>query len=564
MIQRISAFLLLLVTCAPLAVAADAVLADAKPADAKKPPAASAAAKKPPEPKPLKVQKTAEQHYVDGSACLQPEDTTCAQLELAGINPASPYAKLLQAQIAAATGDFDTALRLLLPLQAEQSLIQLARASLHATLASAYAHRENPLRALEQYVKAAGFMDQGQQESIWQLVSGLPRETLLEMRGEGVDDEVQGWIDLALAASYSEQRAKNIEQWRSAYPSHPASAALLTRILTATAPAAEKAAPAAMSGKIALLLPLQSPVYGKAAQAVLAGFVAAHGTAAEKPDVQIYNTGSAEETQEAYRKAVYEGAQWVVGPLTRDEVAAVAAGGISIPTLALNQAEGVAQQDKLVMLALSAEQEARQVARAVRALGLQTAQVIVADTPLNNRVAAAFTAEWKSLDGTVGAQFNIPEPGKLAELKAAAGAKPADMIFLAANASQAKQARPYLDAAIPTYGVSQVYDGETKSLQNLDLVAVRFVDMPWLLEPETAETASLHAAAAEFKSVDLQRLFALGVDAYRLLPRLQAKSAGKVVLEGVTGKLVYENNMLVRELPMAQFRRDGIALETKP
>lgn len=558
MIQRISAFLLLLVTCAPLAFAADAVLADAK-----KPPTASAVAKKPPEPQPVKVQKTAEQRYVDGSACLKPEDTTCAQVELAAMNPASPYAKLLQAQIAAATGDYDTALRLLLPLQAENKLIQLARASLHATLASAYAHRENPLRALEQYVKAAGFMDQGQQESIWQLVSGLPRETLLEMRGEGVDDEVQGWIDLALAASYSEQRAKNIEQWRNAYPAHPASAALLDRLMTAAAPAAEKAATTGVSGKIALLLPLQSPVYGKAAQAVLAGFVAAHGAAVEKPEVQIYNTGSAEETQEAYRKAVYEGAQWIVGPLTRDEVVAVAAGGISIPTLALNQAEGVAQQDKLVMLALSAEQEARQVARAVRALGLQTAQVVVADTPLHNRVAAAFTAEWKSLDGTISTQLNIPERSKLAELKAAAGGKPADMIFLAANAGQARQARPYLDAAIPTYGVSQIYDGEAKSLQNLDLVAVRFVDMPWLLEPENPETASLHAAAAEFKSVDLQRLFALGVDAYRLLPRLQGKG-GKVVLEGVTGKLVYENNVLVRELPMAQFRRDGIVLEVKP
>lgn len=556
-----SAFLLLLVTCAPLAFSADSVLADTK-----KPPVTPAAAKKTPEPKPIKVQKTAEQRYVDGSACLKPEDTTCAQLELTALNPASPYAKLLQAQIAAATGDFDTALRLLLPLQTENNLIQLAHASLHATLGYAYAHQENPLRALEQYVKAAGFMDHGQQENIWQLVSGLPREVLLEMRGEGVDGEVQGWIDLAIAAGYAEHKSRNIEQWRSAYPTHPASDALLTKIITTATPVADKRTTPTVSSKIALLLPVQSPVYGKAAQAVLAGFMAAHGLEAEKPEVSVYATGTAEETQEAYKKAVYEGAQWVVGPLTRDEVAAVVARGISIPTLVLNQPEGDSQpQDKLMMLALSAEAEARQIARTVRRLGLQSAQIVLADTPLNHRIARAFTDEWKALDGTISTQLNIPASNKLGELKAAANAKPADMIFLAASAAQARQTRPYLDTATPTYGVAQIYDGESKSLQNLDLIAVRFVDMPWLLNPESPEFSALRAAATEFKSADLQRLFALGVDAYHLLPRLQDKTSGKVLLEGVTGKILYgQNGLLLREVPMAQFRREGIVLEAAP
>lgn len=560
-IQGFIAFLLLLVTCSPLVIAAEAdAVADAKKATT------APQAKKLPDPKLIKAAKSVEQRYLDGAACLKPEDTTCAQVELAALNPTSPYAKLLQGQIAAASGDYDTALRLLLPLQAESNLIQVARASLHATLASAYAHQDNPLRALEQYVKAAGLMDQNQQDSIWQLVSGLPKATLLEMRGEGVSDEVQGWIDLALAAGYSERRAKNIEQWRTVYPNHPVSDALLARILSAGTPVPEKSVTAAVSGKIALLLPIGSTAYGNAAKAVLAGFTAAHDMEPAKPEVQVYSTGSLQETQEAYKKAVYDGAQWIVGPLTRDEVTAVVAGGISIPTLALNQVDGDTQaQDKLVMLALSAEMEARQIARTVRGLGLQTAQVILADTPLNNRIAAAFTDEWKSLDGTISGQTTIPEQGKLAEFKAAAAGKAADMIFLAANAGQAKQARPYLDAAIPTYGVSQVFDGDSKSLQNLDLIAVHFVDMPWLLNPDNPDFFSLRVAATELKSADLQRLFALGVDAYHLLPKLQDKAAGKVLLDGLTGKiLIDQRGMLVRELPMAQFRREGVAVETTP
>lgn len=557
MTQRLTAFLLLLVAISPFAFSADAV-----PADAKKntpPPVV----KKLPEIKPAK---TVEQRYLDGLACLKPEDASCAQIALAGINPASPYAKLLQAQIAAATGDFDTPLRLLLPLQAENNLIRLASASLHATLASAYAHQGNPLRALEQYVQAAGFMDQSQQDSIWQLVSGLPRNSLLEMRGEGVSDEVQGWIDLAIAAGYAEHKAKNIEQWRSAYPHHPASDALLAGIASTVTQSAEKKASLVVGGKIALLLPMESPVYGKAAEAVKVGFMAAHALEQNKPEIQIYNVGSPEETQAAYKAAVSGGAQWVVGPLTRDEVAAVVAGGVTIPTLALNQPEGDAMaQDQLVILSLSAEAEARQIARAVRQLGLQTAQIVLGDTPLNVRIARAFADEWKSLDGSISAQINIPDSAKLVELKAASGAKSADMVFLVANAAQAKLARPYLDTAIPTYGVSQIYDGSGKSLQNLDLIAVRFVDMPWILDADRPEYAALRTAAAAMPSVDMQRLFALGVDAYRLLPYLQDKATGKTLLEGLTGKIVYGNNgVLVRELLPAQFRRDGIAVESAP
>jgi outer membrane PBP1 activator LpoA protein len=97
------------------------------------------------------------------------------------------------------------------------------------------------------------------------------------------------------------------------------------------------------------------------------------------------------------------------------------------------------------------------------------------------------------------------------------------------------------------------------------MLAVRFVDMPWMLEADNPDYASLRVAAAEFKGADLQRLFALGVDAYRLLPRLQDKLAGKVLLEGLTGRISSgQNGLLQLELPLAQFRREGVVLENQP
>ena len=270
MVQRIIVSLLLLLTFASGAYAADAK--DTKDTAKKAAPAPAQVEKKP--------NKTSEQLYLDGVACLSTGDTICAQVAWAMMIPASPYSKLLEGQIAAFKGDWDTTLRLLIPLQAESKLLPQAYASLHVTLGQAYVRLENPLRALDQFSRASAYTDPlVLEEAIWKLVSAQPKEVLLEMRGAVDDSTAQGWIDLALAASYADRRAKNVEQWRLAYPSHVISEALLAKIAggnEAVAPAPAPQASTLNVGKIALLLPLHSKLYANAAQAVQAGFMAAY------------------------------------------------------------------------------------------------------------------------------------------------------------------------------------------------------------------------------------------------------------------------------------------------
>lgn len=517
-----------------------------------------------------KPQKTAEEYYLDGLACLQAEDTGCASVALAALNPASPYAKLLRTQLAAASGDFDLPLRLLIPLQAETGLLPQAYASLHATLALAYESKENLLNALEQRVKAEPFLNQppavtDNQSHIWKLLSTQAKEALIEMRGESPDPVVQGWIDLALAVNYADRKALNIEQWRSAYPDHPASTALLERIAETPAEAAAAETPT-FKGKIALLLPLESPAYAAAAKAVQAGIMAAAAADGSQPEVAAYPTnGSGDGILLAYQRAMAEGAHFVIGPLTRAEVTALAAESLATPALALNLPDGTPKpQANLTLFGLSAEHEARQIARLAREQGMQSALVLAADTPLAQRMAKAFTEEWRAADGSIAAQLAIPGTDKLAELKAEASAHPADMIFLAANAAQARQARPWLDAATPTYGTSHLYDGVPKSIENADLLALHFVDAPWLVDPDNPDFAALPHENQE--SADLRRFFALGLDAYRLIPMLATHPvAGKELLDGASGHIFQsEGGVLLRKLPLAQFRRDGVALEPAP
>ncbi|WP_109014583.1 penicillin-binding protein activator [Novimethylophilus kurashikiensis] len=519
----------------------------------------------------IKPSKTAEVRYLDGLDCLKAKDIGCASVTLAGIGPASPYAKLLQAQIAAQNGAYDTPLRLLIPLQAETGLIPQASASLHATLALAYEAQDNLLNAVEQRVAAEPFLEQrpdieANQASIWKLLSSQPRDALIELRGESGDSVVQGWIDLALAVQGSERKASSVAQWRNSYPDHPAGESLLNKIVAAQTGVKEMANGTGFTGNIALLLPLESPDYAAAARAVQAGVMAAFKAEGGRGAVQAYDSGGPEGVAQAYQQAVANGAQFVIGPLTRDEVVTLSNQNLTVPVLALNQPDtNLKAQANLLLFGLPVDAESRQIAHLARNSGMQTALVVAADNPLGQRMAKAFVEEWRNLGAKVTAQLTIPAQDALPALKSEAAMHPADMIFLAAGADQARIARPYLDLATPTYATSHIYDGASKSVQNVDLVAIHFVDLPWLVDPENP-ALSLFRSNELLPNAEMQRLYAMGLDAYRLVPLIEAHPApGKKILDGATGNIsVTESGALVRELPIAQFRNEGVALENMP
>lgn len=503
-----------------------------------------------------KPQKSVEERYLDGLACLQQADSACAQVALAGLPPSSPYAKILDAQIASSQQDDDKVLRLLIPLQSNGSLLPQATASLHATLAQAYENQGNVLRALEQFNLTHAENPTDIHQRIWRLLKPLSRESLLELRGESQDTLTQGWIDLSLAAN-GKTPASAIPLWRTAYPDHPASEALLQELARGEPAAATTTDQ--FHGVVALLLPLDEPAYQTAAEAVKAGLMAAHGGTGT--EIRVYATkGDKAEIVTLYQQAVAEGAQYVVGPMSREEVAALVGAHLKlVPTLALNTTEQETPPDNLVTFGLPVEVEATQAARVARAYGIQTAIIVSADTPLAKRMEQAFMKEWQTQEGTLIAQHRFGTETNLAELKADLAARPADMIFLAANAEQARLVRPYLDPSIPTFATSHVYDGDAANPDNAALTAIHFVDMPWLINPDHPDFAPYREAAEKLPHGEAQRWFAVGVDAWHILA---AKAAGQsLLLPGLSGTLHMEGSSMVRELPMAQFRSDGVALE---
>ena len=334
----------------------------------------------------------------------------------------------------------------------------------------------------------------------------------------------------------------------------------------ATAPAPGKPAPAESDGKkaqaaepevphIALLLPLDAPPFVKHAEAVRNGFLAAAKVQGRVPlPLRIYPVSADDRViVEAYRRALENGARLVVGPLTRSGVSAIAESALVIvPTLALNVPDRrTAPQRDLYMLSLHAESEARQVAQLAFQEGRQNAITLYAETPLLKRIQQAFVEEFTRLGGKHVAEFRFSaEQPELARLRQATGLGVADMAFLALDFPRARLARPYL-GSLALYATSHVYPGDAGPLAGFDLASVRFLDMPWVLQPD--HPAVMVYPRQEYRDVDLDRFHALGIDAFRISQEFLAGKTN-VALDGVIGKLrLGSDHHFERALTAAQY-----------
>jgi uncharacterized protein len=257
---------------------------------------------------------------------------------------------------------------------------------------------------------------------------------------------------------------------------------------------------------------------------------------------------------ERYIKALAAGARLVVGPLTRNGVTAImSSAAVLVPTLVLNVPEGHATvPPEIYMLSLQIEAEARQVAQLAWQDGLRKALTVNGDTPLLKRIHQAFVEEFTRLGGShVIAYSFTSDPEGLSRIKKAVDTDTVDMVFLALDVPRARLARSYL-GAMPIYATSQVYPGNAGPLASFDLAGVRFLDMPWLLQPD--HPAVMVYARPEFgESIEISRFYALGIDAFRVAQLLIAGKAD-TALDGVTGRLTLgRDRHFIRGLTVAQF-----------
>lgn len=442
--------------------------------------------------------------------------------------------------------------------------------------AEAYEFSGQPLAAARERIFMAPVLSGDQEtfnhEQIWFDLQLAPEEQLRALVEQESSPDLTGWVELSLISlTQSEDLYRllaGVERWQKRNRAHPAARKLpgslqILRELAASQPA-----------HIGVLLPLSgpSPALEKAANAIRNGMLAswqqAKNNGQDTPQLSFYDTATTEDVQNLYKQAQLNGAEMIIGPLSKTKVQRLSESvELPIPVLALNYIDGnVTTPDNFYQFGLAPEDEAKQVADDIWQQGVRTVMVIAPNSAWGIRVSDHFIRHWQLKGGTITSKALFNQPDQyLGDIKNALNIQyserrhailqnlldeniefefrrrqDVDMIFMLAFPAQARQLKPILNYQraldIPVVSTSHMYSGRSDPDRDQDLEGVRFVEMPWRLTPSTIRARVGQAFPESLASY--ATLVALGVDSFRLYPRLPQMFAFQDVrVQGVSGAL---------------------------
>lgn len=420
------------------------------------------------------------------------------------------------------------------------------------------------------------------QDAIWQALMTIREPELESLSRNGAERVLQGWLELASLSKNNaadiERQLSIIDDWMADHPGHPASLRLpsdlqLLRQLVEQQPR-----------QVALLLPLNGD-YERAGKAVRDGFLAAYYHAKKRgghtPEIRIFDTNE-HGFNEVYDLAIQDGAEAVIGPLRPEYLEELQLRpALPVPTLALNYAANPFQPPAdLYQFSFEVEDEARQVANRAWLEGHRYAMVLIPQTQRGERHASAFREAWEALGGVIVNQSYYADPRdysavvesallvnesreRARELRRLLGSdvsfeaprrrQDVDFVFLVADASAAQLLKPTLAfhyaSDVPVYSTSSVFSAGDSKRTSRDLNGIRFITLPWYFD----STSQVKQSVAEYADPEptYLRLYAMGVDAYRLFPRLEQ-------LRQVKGTRFYGQTGVLALTPERKLQREQV------
>ncbi len=388
---------------------------------------------------------------------------------------------------------------------------------------------------------------------IWDALNRITEPAMLRALSEPQTVETRGWLELNLIARRSNMLPEKLEpwmdQWYQRYGEHPAAPSYAINLL-------EESRRIYINPKrIALMLPLSGRLE-KVSEAIQNGFLYAFYQDPEQlAELDIIDASSdPAQFNLQYEQAIQNGADFIVGPIDKELVDLLQQReSLQVPTLTLNYGN---DQDEarlnLYQFGLRPEDEAVQIADYALAEGRYHALVLVPDTEWGYRLQSAFTRRFESLGGRV-VGSNI-YPARKSDYSAsitnllnltssnqrksilqqsikeqvkfeARRRQDVDMIFIAANARQARLIKPQLKfhhaQDLPVYATSHISSSNSNADDDRDLNDILFVDIPWMLDSSNnADYRQINQYWPD-QSQRFSRLFALGIDAYRMIPSLR-------------------------------------------
>ena len=348
---------------------------------------------------------------------------------------------------------------------------------------------------------------------------------------------------------------------------------------------------------IALLLPSSDSAFAQVAQAMSNGVIAANSTSKTPARILLLPRKQGQTALSHLQDAALSGASVAIGPITRDEVDQVAQlDFLPLPVVSLNLPyNDVVAPELLMSYSLSQEEEARDIAKiGIGALPEidskgETPKVAIFETkaPLETRIGNIFAeelekaqvpferivltpellAQQKLYEEQIDPNDDMPELEELPdpvedpygyqrirlknkrlmqEYKAQQAFKepPFYAAFLAMDARTAALVRPRLPRLTRVWGTSLLNPGDptqsTAASLTYDMQHVGIVEAPLVLHNNKEDF--LERFSMEMPTTLLERrLFAFGVDAYRLADRW-AHWSPTIQFAGMTGHLSFDHN----------------------
>ncbi len=305
------------------------------------------------------------------------------------------------------------------------------------------------------------------------------------------------------------------------------------------------------AARLAVLLP-QTGSLGVAGNAIRDGILAGYyAETRQKPSIRFYNSqGTAEGAKTAYQRALKDGAQMIIGPIGKDEVAAIANMADGIPVLALNNVLNP-NNKFLLNFSLTPEREGELLAEHLLSKNLNQAALFYQANESNSRVLTAFEKVYTKSGGSLVFKTNTPQFGKDATSGAVinpslpGGLSQAKAVVLLMSGTAAKSTRAALAlngaSALHIFANSDITDN-ADSKTNTQLDGVLFLHTPW----QTAVGNALGVNAAQLKALPSSRgggsrLNAFGLDAWLISTRLQTwMNSPNTSINGATGSLHLE------------------------
>tara|TARA_R110001583_G_scaffold173287_1_gene327214 strand:- start:54845 stop:56746 length:1902 start_codon:yes stop_codon:yes gene_type:complete len=543
---------------------------------------------------------------------LEQVSTTLANINRAVLSPAQQLdAAILDANIALINSQPQQALAALSPFDLTYTPSAQKQQVLELKV-QAYALTENWLEKANNHILLDSLLADSErahnQQLLWSALMSLTAQAL-DLFNPGIPPAVDsGWFSLAyLVKTYSakpEIFTVALEDWKRNYPNHPADPLLYQQGLDTGSTQLTNLTDITDVTDIAILLPETGP-YKSAGEAIKRGILAAHFNSQSTARLHFFavdtdkQSGLSNVLQE-YQHATEQHASLVIGPLDKESVQILAdADDLPIPVLALNRLANDANRQNLFQFGLAPEDEAVAVADYAIKQNYKRALVLAPNNEWGARIAAAFESQWRQNGGILVNQANYnPNLNDFATtIKPLLGLEASDQryralrqrlgnslefearrrqdidfIFLVAKPLKARQLVPQLkfhrSGQLPIIATSHVYEGYDNSQQNIDLNKLIISDMPWIFNDIALSDPTYMALRNDSPDHFQQsvRLYALGADAYHLIPQLnQLSRSPEASFNGATGVLsINASGQIIRKPRWAKFNNGLLELLPLP